>query len=200
MTLLSKNFFSFRRSLGMRQTGPALSFLLFVRLWEERSCLPPPPAAPPAHRWKPHVTQHTIHWESRGFHPGARHQGNEHEQSDDFWPVEVSTLVPGTRDTNMTKWMTSDLQEFTVSRSRVAHTLLQRCVINAPRRTRTNSSLESQSSQLPLRKEGNPSWRSWCSGGFQGWADFHTLNVKGKDTKEELLLRHKMLGRASDAR
>ena len=66
----------------------------------------------------------------------------------------------------MTKWMTSDLQEFTVSRSRVAHTLLQRCVINAPRRTRTNSSLESQSSQLPLRKEGNPSWRSWCSGGF----------------------------------
>ena len=66
----------------------------------------------------------------------------------------------------MNKWMTSDLQEFTVSRSRVAHTLLQRCVINAPRRTRTNSSLESQSSQLPLRKEGNPSWRSWCSGGF----------------------------------
>ena len=74
--------------------------------------------------------------------------------------------MPGTRDTNMNKWMTSDLQEFTVSRSRVAHTLLQRCVINAPRRTRTNSSLESQSSQLPLRKEGNPSWRSWCSGGF----------------------------------
>ena len=74
--------------------------------------------------------------------------------------------MPGTRDMNMNEWMTSDLQELTASRSRDGHTLLRCCVINALRRTRTNSSHKRKSSQLPLRKEGNPSWGSWCSGGF----------------------------------
>ena len=66
--------------------------------------------------------------------------------------------MPGTRD--------SDLQELTVNRSRDVHTLPQHCVISALRRTRTNSSHKRQSSQFPLRKEGNTSWRSWYSGGF----------------------------------